>query len=173
MMTSGKFDLSPENSPILPNSYPQEIFMLQCYFLARFGGIGELLLTGQERKRRVGVRTPRGSNRLKRNMISDWDGRVRGAGPESGGGSSEAKQQGSETRVACGVTGNRSVGGRWQHRKQAGPSPLGGSSGRRQSCEGSLPSTWRLFHFILKGFSASTCHAALRNARTAASKARG
>jgi len=66
-------------------------------------------------------------------MCLDREAKDRGAGPESGGGSSEAKQQGRETRVICGVTGNRSVSGRWQHRKQAGPSPLGGSSGRRQS----------------------------------------
>jgi hypothetical protein len=66
-------------------------------------------------------------SRPERNMCPDRKAKDRGAGPESGGGSSETKQQGSGTRVFCGVTGNRSVSGRWQRRKHAGQSPLGGA----------------------------------------------
>ena len=105
------------------------------------------LLPARRASKRPGQRTPRVRSGTVRNLCLGREAKDRGAGPESGGGSSEAKQQGSETRVSCGVTGNRSVSGRWQHRKQAGPSPLGGSSGRRQSCEGFGLNTWRLFPF--------------------------
>jgi hypothetical protein len=49
-VTSHKTDLSTEISPIIPDAYPHEIFMLHCFFVARAAGLRKSPLTGNERK---------------------------------------------------------------------------------------------------------------------------
>ena len=54
----------------------------------------------------------------------------------------------------CGVTGNRSVGGRWQHRKQLGPSPLGGRFRKASVLFGITPKQLTPFPFQIRALMA-------------------
>ena len=119
---------------------------------------------------RPGRRTPRGRSGSERNMRPGREAKVRGSGPESGGGSLGKRSGKVQTSgFGRGVTGNRSVGGRWRHRTLAGPKPSGGKVQEGASAVRVHAQTPGAFAFLGHRFPPQ----ASRNARTAASNSRG
>ena len=145
------FELSTGIPTMNSDVYPQEIFMLQCYFLALGAALGNSVSTGSGLRKAVGAQDPSGPERNRRDISTEWVAKVCGPEPESVEILREFGGKVLEHGCGRGVTGNRSVSGRPQGRKHWAHRPLGGKvqegvrGAGNSTMRGPRLSTWRLF----------------------------